>query len=282
MNLLQALVIAFVQGATELFPISSLGHAVVLPGLLGWHVDQHSRQFLPYLVVLHLGTAAALLLYFWRDWLGFLKGVLSRGPEGYEERRLFTLVVLATCPAVVLGLLFEHLFRDLFASPSLAAGFLILNGFMLYFGDRLPTAPRQELSKLSWKAALAIGACQALALFPGLSRSGATLIGGRIAGLTHKDAARFSFLMATPIILGAAVLEVPKLFHNSPSGQEITEYFPMSTLLAGGVVAGLVAWLSLFLLMRYFKKHEINALWPFAYYCWGAGLLALAVLGLQA
>jgi undecaprenyl-diphosphatase len=275
MTLLQALIIAILQGATELFPVSSLGHAVILPGLLGWSVDQHAPDFLPFLVVLHLGTAAALLAYFWRDWFGFGCAILGRGDAQTvtRERKIFWLICVATLPAVVLGFALEHKLRDIFGTPVLAAGFLIINGFILFVGERIKQAGSKTLDQVGTKTALIIGACQALALIPGISRSGSTIVGGVLAGLTHKESARFSFLMATPVIAGAGVLEVPKLLK---AHDQIA--FSGSTVVIAGVVAGITAYLSVAALMRYFKKNEINALKPFAYYCWVAGAIALAVL----
>ncbi|MDR3424430.1 MAG: undecaprenyl-diphosphate phosphatase [Alphaproteobacteria bacterium] len=275
MSLLHALIIAILQGATELFPVSSLGHAVILPSLLGWPIDQKSPDFLPFLVVLHLGTATALLAYFWRDWLGFACAVLGRGEAETvrRERKTFWLVCAATLPAVIIGFTLEHKLRAFFGVPALAAGFLIVNGFILYLGDRLKQAGIKTLDQVGFKTALIIGACQALALIPGISRSGATMVGGVLAGLTHKDAARFSFLMATPVIAGAGVLEVPKLL--KAHGQIA---FDGGVVALAGVIAGIVAWLSVAGLMYYFKKNEINALKPFAFYCWIAGALALIAL----
>jgi undecaprenyl-diphosphatase len=275
MTLLQALIIAVLQGATELFPISSLGHAVVLPTLLGWPINQKSPEFLPFLVVLHLGTATALLLYFWRDWLGFASALFGKGKTAAikRERRIFRLICIATVPAVVLGFALEHILRGFFGSAVLAAAFLIVNGFILFIGERVKHAGRKNLEDISWTTALIIGACQALALIPGISRSGATMVGGVLAGLTHKEAARFSFLLATPVIAGAGVLEVPKLLHM----RDIVAADGGLMVLAG-FVAGATAWVSTYLLMRYFKKEEIDALNPFAYYCWAAGVLSLIVL----
>ena len=271
MTTLQAILIAIMQGATELFPISSLGHAVVLPALLGWNIDQKAPSFLPFLVVLHLGTAAALLLYFWRDWRDFLLAALMPKAEGRRnDRRLFGLVCVATLPAVVIGFALEHTLRAFFGAPVLAAAFLILNGFVLYAGEKIKHAGQKTLDQLGWKAALGIGACQALALIPGLSRSGVTMVGGVLAGLHYREAARFSFLLATPIIAGAGVLEVPKLIH---SGGGIGGLAVVS-----GLVAGVVAFASVAILMRYFKKNDIDALTPFAYYCWAVGAAALFVL----
>jgi len=139
MTLIQALVMAILQGVTELFPVSSLGHAVILPTLFGWPIDQHSIAFLPFLVVLHLGTASALLLYFWRDWLGLALAVFGMGARDQRRARLrlLLLIVVATIPAVILGALFEKIFRAFFGAPVAAAGFLILNGFILFGGERL-------------------------------------------------------------------------------------------------------------------------------------------------
>jgi undecaprenyl-diphosphatase len=275
MSFIQALVISVLQGATELFPVSSLGHAVILPGLLGWSVDQKAPEFLPFLVVLHLGTATALLAYFWRDWLGFAKAVLGRGEKEtvLRERKIFWLICAATLPAVVLGFALEHRLCAIFGLPALAAAFLILNGFILYVGDRMKHAGAKTLDQVGIKTALVIGACQALALIPGISRSGATIVGGVLAGLTHKESARFSFLMATPVIAGAGVLEVPKLLK---AHDQIA--FNDTIVLTAGVVAGVVAYLSVAALMYYFKKKEINALKPFAFYCWLAGAVALIML----
>ncbi len=139
MDAIQAIVIAILQGATELFPVSSLGHAVVLPAVLGWGVDQRAPEFLPFLVMLHLGTATALLAYFWRDWWALLTGVLGLGDahQVTESRRVFLLIVVATIPAVIVGFVLEKFVRGLFGSPAIAAAFLVVNGLLLMFGERL-------------------------------------------------------------------------------------------------------------------------------------------------
>jgi len=273
MTLLQSLIIAILQGATELFPVSSLGHAVLLPGLLHWNIDQQAQDFLPFLVMLHLGTAAALLAYFWRDWFGFASAVLGRGDSLVvrRERRVFRLVCAATLPACLLGFVLEHRLRELFGAPALAAAFLIVNGVILFVGERIKHAGAKTLDQVDFGAALVIGACQALALIPGISRSGATMVGGVVAGLTHKEAARFSFLLATPVIAGAGMLEVPKMLKAHVS-------LDMMTVLIAGLAAGATAYLSTALLMRYFKHNEGGALTPFAVYCWLAGALALVLL----
>jgi undecaprenyl-diphosphatase len=278
MTAVQAMLIAVLQGATELFPVSSLGHAVVLPALLGWGFDQRSPDFLPFLVMLHLGTAAALLLYFWRDWLALLTGLVGLGPAHQvgESRRVILLVVIATIPAVVAGFLLEKAVRGLFGSPVIAAGFLVVNAGLLLFGERLrgrlAGGGERALSSLTPMDAAVIGLWQCAALIPGVSRSGATIVGGLLRGVDHAGSAHFSFLIATPIILGATVLEVPKLLHADVA----PGVFQLSAIAA--VIAGLTAFASTAFLMRYFRSHDDWALNPFAFYCAAFGLVALGVL----
>jgi undecaprenyl-diphosphatase len=274
MNAFQAILIAILQGATELFPVSSLGHAVILPALMRSGIDQRSPEFLPFLVFLHLGTAIALLAYFWRDWLTLFQGVTGQAESAMvrESRRVFMQIVVATIPAVVAGFVLEKFVRGLFGTPIIAAVFLVVNGLLLLFGERLRNRGHRELSTLTTMDALYIGLWQCTALIPGISRSGATIVGGVLRGITHEGAAHFSFLIATPIILGATVLEVPKLLHEQvPQG-----VFALAALAA--VVAGIVAWLSTWFLMRYFRDHDDWALSPFAAYCVVAGLGSLAIL----
>jgi undecaprenyl-diphosphatase len=275
MTALQAIILAIVQGITELFPISSLGHAVIMPKLLGWNVDQSSDDFLPVLVVMHLGTAVALLLYFWRDWFDFLMAVVfRRGPRAAQESRLFWKVVVATIPAIILGAGLEHILRGLFGSAIYTAGFLIANGVMLFVADRWRRGTERSIDNLRWGDALVIGLWQCLALIPGFSRSGATMAGGYLAGLKHEDAARFSFLTATPIIIAATVFELPKLLHHH--GASGHAGFGHVAILAG-VVAGVVAFISVAALMRWFRAHEEKGgFTPFAIYCVLAGAGSLA------
>jgi undecaprenyl-diphosphatase len=262
---------ALLQGVTELFPISSLGHAVIFPRLVGWGDLIHNHDFLPYLVVMHLGTAIALFVYFWKDWLTFLNSAVKADtPRALVDRRIFLYVILATIPAVIVGFVLHKPLEAAFSKPWIVAFVLILNGAMLYFGDQIAGRGVGVLDQLNWKGALAIGVAQCFALVPGFSRSGLTIAAGVVAGLKHEHAARFSFLMATPIILGATVLEAPKLLKQG------------STLgfaaVVSGLVAGVVAYISLVVLMRWFNKHEFNALKPFAYYCAIAGLVSLALM----
>lgn len=276
MSLLQAIVLAAIQGITELFPISSLGHAVILPKLFGWSIDQHAAGFLPFLVMLHVGTAVALLLYFWRDWVGILLAIFGIGSpaEISEGRRLLVRLVVGTVPAVIIGFLFEKPLRALFADPALVAGVLMVNGVILFVAERLRSRKKasQDLATLSLVQALWIGTCQAGALIPGLSRSGLTIGAGLGAGLRHDQSARFSFLLAAPIIAGAAVLELPKLILH-----HVTGGIGIEVSLVGGVVAGLTAFASVAFLMRFFRRHEVEALDPFAYYCIAIGAVALAM-----
>jgi undecaprenyl-diphosphatase len=274
MDTLQAILIAIVQGATELFPVSSLGHAVVLPALLHWDIDQHAPAFLPFLVMLHLGTATALLGYFWRDWWALAIGTVGLADAHLvtEARRVLVLIVIATIPAVVIGFVLEHLFRSLFGAPVVAATFLVINGALLLFGERLRARTHRPLSSLTMQDALVIGCWQCTALIPGISRSGATIVGGLLRGIDHEAAAHFSFLIATPIILGATVLEAPKLLHAS---------IPHGTLVVAvlaAVVAGVTALASTAFLMRYFRANDAWALNPFAYYCIAIGAVSLGLL----
>lgn len=278
MSTLQAFFIAVLQGATELFPISSLGHAVVVPALLGWSLNQKAPEFLPFLVLLHTGTALALLLYFWRDWLGLAGGVLGRGGpvRTAEARRMALLIVIATLPAVVLGFALNAFFKSLFGAPLVAAAFLVVNGVMLLAGERLraamTVAGTKPLTHLTPLDALLIGCCQCGALIPGISRAGATMIGGLLRGLDHEASAHFSFLIALPIIVGATVLEVPHLLHAAvPAG-----VFAQAAMAA--VAAGIVAWLSTAFLMRWFRQHDQWALNPFAWYCVAFGLASVVLL----
>ena len=279
MNALQAILVAILQGATELFPVSSLGHAVVIPALLDWQLSQKSDAFLPFLVLLHTGTAAALFAYFWRDWWRMGVGVLGMaGPvAARRDRKLLLLIVIATIPAVVFGFVFNKFFRDLFAAPLIAAGFLIVNGVMLGGAEMLRGRQgTRELESLSVADAIIIGFWQCLALFPGISRSGATIVGGLLRGTTHGAAAHFSFLIALPVIVGATVLEVPKLLraHLEPG--------VLTLACIAAVVAGVVAFLSTWFLMRYFRDNDRWSLGPFGVYCvvFGAGAVVwLGVFG---
>jgi undecaprenyl-diphosphatase len=222
-------------------------------------------------VLLHVGTALALLIYFWRDWWLLLSSLLpgASGDARTESRHVLLLLVLGTIPAGILGLVFRKGLGTLFADFHVAAVLLILNGVLLAVGEFLRRrAGSAQLATLRPWQAVAIGTSQAIALLPGFSRSGATMVGGLLVGLEHQSAARFSFLLATPIILAAAVLEVPTLLRPESRGA-------LGPALIGGIVAGILAYLSTVVLMRYFKRQEVNALLPFAGYCVVLGILAL-------
>lgn len=310
MDPVRVILLALLQGIAELFPVSSLGHTVIIPGLLGWGDLLRSDTFLPLVVTLHLGTALALLTFFWRDWVNLLRGgikVLIAGrfsrdvdPQGYG--RQLALVVVGTLPAGLIGVLLQKKLESLFGAPVLAAAFLCMNGAVLLAAERLTRRQRytsgqafaqdakragvtlgatalqgggrdmpygqdshadRSLDEMSFVQAALIGAAQALALLPGISRSGVTMVAGLSIGLSHESAARFSFLLATPIILAAGLLEIPKLFSSG------TQTLVLAGV--GGVIAGVAAYLSVRFLMRYFETKSLD---PFAYYCVVAGLLA--------
>jgi undecaprenyl-diphosphatase len=273
----QAVVLGLLQGFSELFPISSLGHSVVLPGLLGWDIHQNDNFFLTFLVGTHLATALVLLGFFWHDWVRIVRGVL-RSLKLREIRaddtdaKLGWMLIVGTIPAGILGLTLEHPLRHLFASSRSAAFFLMLNGLLLYVAERLrrrapgpdssvPDPDTRIARRLGWRESLGVGAAQALALIPGLSRSGATMGGGLLVGLSNEDAARFAFLLATPIIGAAAALKLPDLF--GPDGDGVR-----GQTLVGALCAAVTAYLAVRFLMRYFHT---NRLTPFAIYCAIAG-----------
>ena len=272
----QAVVLGLLQGFAELFPISSLGHSVIAPKLLGWHIRQNDSFFITFLVATHLATAIVLLGFFWRDWVRILRGIgrslRDRGiAEGDADAKLGWLLVVGTIPAGILGLLLEHALRSVFASARSAAFFLILNGLMLYGAERLRRrAPQPESGdpdgriarRMGWGQSFLVGAAQAIALIPGFSRSGATMGGGLLVGLSNEDAARFAFLLATPIIGAAAALKLPELL--GPAGNGVR-----GPALVAALCSAVTAYLSVRFLMRFF---ETNRLTPFAVYCFLAGL----------
>ncbi len=276
MNALHALLFAVLQGATELFPVSSLGHAVLLRGLAGWNTDVGAPGFLPFLVMLHVGTSIALLTYFRHDWVAIALGAFGLGNPDHtaQARRLVALIVTATIPALILGFFLEKFFRSLFGSASFAAIFLMLNGVLLISGESLRSrhAGHKPLSELSFRDAFLIGCWQCLALIPGFSRSGATMVGGLLRGVDHEASAHFSFLIAIPVIGAATVLEVPKLLHAGAGGAT------MGLAALAALVAGGTSYLSTALLMRYFRDHDRASLNPFAFYCLALGLAGILLL----
>ena len=290
LSYVEAVVIGALQGVTELFPISSLGHSILLPALIGgsWAGDLDmsapESPYLAFVVGLHVATALALLVFFRRDWVRIVGGLVSsvrhrRISTTYE--RLAWLIIVATIPVGVCGLLLEHLFRTTLGKPMPAAAFLIANGVVLYAGERMrrnstentskATESDERLSRLSLPEGALVGGAQVLALLPGISRSGATMVAGLVRGLSHEDAARFAFLLATPVILAAGVLKLPTL--AGPLGAGIG-----GQVLAGSVASFLCAYLSVRFLTKYFETRSMT---PFAIYCVVAGAGSLTWLALH-
>jgi len=281
----RAIVIGLFQGVTELFPVSSLGHSVLIPALVGWDdiVKQQSTEspYLAFLVALHVGTALALLVYFRRDWVKIVGGLLDSARQRRvttPDARLGMLLIVATIPAGITGLVFEHELRTLFAKPTAAAIFLTINGAILLVGERLRRRVAagagyggdgfvggRSIDSLSYGEAVFIGVTQIGALFAGISRSGITMVGGLMRGLDHEDAARFAFLLATPIILAAGVYKVPDLMGHLGDGIR-------GQALAGAVVAAVAAYISTRFLVRFF---ETQTLTPFGIYCLGFGAFCI-------
>ncbi|OBC17451.1 undecaprenyl-diphosphatase [Mycobacterium sp. 852013-50091_SCH5140682] len=295
LSYLEALVVGALQGVTELFPVSSLGHSILIPALVGgqWSrdldVSAPESPYLAFIVGLHVATALALLVFFWRDWVAIVRGLVTsiryrRISESNE--RLAWMIIAATIPVGIAGLALDHLFRTTLGKPVPAAVFLAINGAVLFGAERLRrradaqtvidgpgaaagggllTEADVRISKMPMARGVMIGSAQALALLPGISRSGVTMAAGLMRGLSHEDAARFSFLLATPVILAAGVLKIPELF--GPQGSGIG-----GQVLLGSVASFVSAYLAVRFLTRYF---ETRTLTPFAIYCVVAGLGSL-------
>jgi undecaprenyl-diphosphatase len=283
----QALLFGVLQGATELFPVSSLGHAVIMPSLLHWSYRQDDPTFLPFLVLLHLGTATALFILYRKEWVRIIQGFVRaslRGKVDGPDERLSMQLVAGTVPAGAVGFFFQKPLQGLFANPRAAAIFLICNGAILFAAEllrrraerqaKLAGADREtqekaytDLGGLTFRAAILVGLCQVLALFPGISRSGVTMAGGLFAGLRHQEAAHFSFLLATPIIAAAGLLKVPDLF--------ATPGAPLGLYLVSAVMAGIAAYISARFLIRYFRVGRFD---PYAGYCAAVGAVSLILL----
>jgi undecaprenyl-diphosphatase len=279
----QAVVLGLLQGIAEPFPISSLGHGVIAPSLFGWDIHQNDDFFLSFLVATHCATAVVLFFLFLDDWKRIFRGIgrslRDRGiGDGDNDARLGWLLVAGTIPAGLIGLVLEHPLRTLFASASTAAAFLILNGVLLLVFERFRRRQPQpdenlgdsdsRIAKLTWKEAIGIGTAQAAALIPGISRSGITMGGGLLFGLSNEDAARFAFLLATPIIGAAGVLKLPELLGEAGDGVR-------GQALVGALAAALTTYLAVKFLLRFF---ETNRLTPFGIYCIVAGVICTLVL----
>jgi undecaprenyl-diphosphatase len=322
---LEASVVGLIQGVTELFPVSSLGHNVLLPALIGgsWAADLNvaapESPYLAFIVGLHVATALALLIYFWRDWVriigGFFSSLRNRRIETVDQK-LAWMIILATIPVGLVGLVFEHEFRVLFAKPIRAAIFLIINGLILFAGEKFRTrrslaadaeieteedlaerraagsgvamhasgqravkqleASRavqadQRLTAVGYLQALVIGSSQILALLAGISRDGVVMVSGMFRGLSRQDAARFSFLLSTPVILAAGVLKLPDLTGTLGKGIH-------GQVIVGSILSGVGAYLSVRFLMKYFQTKTLT---PFAVYCVVAGLASVIYLSVK-
>ncbi len=312
LSYLQAVVIGLLQGATELFPVSSLGHSVLVPAFIGgsWAdlvtqssgSSSESSPYLAFIVALHVATAIALLIFFRADWIRIIGGFFKTLRPSVAARRIVTrnaderlawLIVIATIPVGITGLALEHTFRTLFAKPLAAAIFLTINGVILLAGERLrknapadevesdvlepaqarsssavagsPRRPTRRLTTLSYREAGLIGFFQTFALLAGISRSGISMVGGLARGLSHRDAARFSFLLATPVIMAAGVLKLPTL--AGPAGSDIH-----GQVIVGAAIAGVASYVTVKWLTRYF---ETRTLTPFAIYCLIAGVICV-------
>lgn len=293
MSFLQAILIGALQGVTELFPVSSLGHSVLVPAWLGWDslvAGQSADEsfYLAFLVGLHVATAIALLIFFRKDWARIIRGFLTssrhRRIENSDERMAW-LLVIATIPVGVVGLVFEHGLRTLFAKPLAAAIFLTINGAILVVGEQLRRRVREHQlssdiddvtkgslgdgSSVNTTDALVVGSTQIAALFAGISRSGITMVAGLLRGLDHEDAARFSFLLATPVIFAAGVYKLPDLL--GPLGDGIR-----GQVVVGSIVAGVCAYLAIRFLTRFFHTRTLT---PFAIYCLIAGVASIIKFG---
>ncbi len=288
---LEAGVIGALQGVSELFPVSSLGHSVLLPAVIGgsWARDldvaSPESPYLAFIVGLHVATAIALIVYFWRDWVRVIGGLVSsigRRQVRTADQRLAWLLVLATIPVGLVGLLFEHWLRTTLGRPVPAAIFLIVNGLVLFGAEQLRrgdpdlneeylderiSGPISDarLARIPLPRAVLIGSAQILALAPGISRSGATMVAGMLRGLSREDAARFSFLLATPVILAAGVLKIPDL--TGPLGDGIR-----GQAVFGAVLSGIGAYLAVRFLTRYLATRSLR---PFGVYCVLAGAASL-------
>jgi len=319
LSYLQAVVIGLTQGITELFPISSLGHSVLIPALIGgsWKAlatqsstgDSGHSFYLAFIVALHVATAVALLIFFRTEWIRIIRGFLTSLRPSLAARRLVVrddderlawLLIIATIPVGLTGVALEHTFRTIFAKPLAAAIFLTVNGVVLLVGERLrrradanadanagrpatsgrsSAAPSlapgsaavltehgaRPILSLSYKEALGVGTYQIAALFAGISRSGVAMVGGLARGLSHEDAARFSFLLATPVIFAAGVLKLPSL--AGPAGAHIH-----GQVFVGSLVAGTAAYASVRFLVRYFQTRTLT---PFAVYSLVAGVACI-------
>jgi len=286
-SLLQAIVLGLVQGLTELFPISSLGHGVLIPALLGWNnLAANTNFFLVFLVGTHVGTAIGLLFYYRATWFSIIQGVGRQLSQSRQQGlsslwrlngdsvnpyyRLFVMLLIGTIPVGLVGVVFEHKLRTLFAKPLDAAIFLTLNGFILLFAEYLRKSRGRHVSEksvnqLRTSNVLLIGGSQILALFAGVSRSGVTMVTGLTNGLSHEEAANFSFLLATPVILLAGLYKLPSLF--GALGQGVR-----TQTLIGALCALVASYISVRFLTKWFTTKTLR---PFGLYCLVIGTICI-------
>ncbi len=268
MTTFQAIVLGIVQGLTEFLPVSSSGHLVLVPWLLGWTLEPDAAFVFDVLV--QLGTLLAVIVYFWRDlWHLLLAGVRSLVRRDFSppEARLAWLLVLATLPAAVAGALLRDLVSEAFARPMAVGGFLLVTAAFLQAAESGSSAAR-DLSSLGWLDSLVVGVAQAFALFPGISRSGTTIGAGLLRGMDRRSAARFSFLLSVPIMLGAGAFEARHLIGMPTVGQMVLP------LVAGFAAAAAVGFLAIRWLLGYLAHHSLR---PFALYCALVGVITLLI-----
>ncbi len=279
MALVHAVVLGIIQGVAELFPISSAAHTLLLSYLFGWDLPS-----LPFVVMLHLGTFLAVLVYFARDYGRLIAGLFTGFADRFSQpfERLALLVIAGTIPLALVGKLFEKQFDRLFAEPLFAATFLLVTGLVLFWVERLP-ARSGSIEQIGLGSALWIGLTQIGGLVPGGSRSGFSIAGGMLTGLSREEAARFSFLLAGPAIVGASLLEMRRVVHphaSDLSGQHNIAMLgvapePLAIIATGFVVAFVCGLLAIRFFMRYVDRHKLT---PFAVYCWAFGLVMIGII----
>ena len=269
----QAVLIGFIQGITELFPISSLGHAILIPawigGSFGEFISEENEAYLLITIAMHLASSVALFLVFRKRWIRLISGtvqaVVSKNFQS-TSFRVLSYIVIATIPVGILGLAFGDYFQSIFGKPQYSALFLTLNGLLLITAERLSrrdiTAELQDSDaeinrRVSTKTAVAIGFGQSLALFAGISRFGVTMSAGLLRKLNHSVASDFAFLLSLPVIVGASIIKLPELF--TTSANEL-----LGQILLGSVISFIATYISVTFLVRWFKT---KTLYPFAIYC---------------
>jgi undecaprenyl-diphosphatase len=273
MNAIQAIILGIIQGLTEFIPVSSSGHLVLVPWALGW-----PSPGLLFDTMLHWGTLAAVLIYFWRDWVdiirGFFRSLFTSGPWNAEpggrlanpDNRLAWAVIIGTIPAVILGLLFKDAVEAILNTPAAVGAGMVITALILTLAERFGQRDR-PLTKINLLDALLIGLAQGIAIVPGISRSGATISAGMGLRMTRDGAARYSFLLATPAILGAGLLQ---LFEVMKGAEPVTT--PILAIVLGTLSAAVVGYLCIRFLLAYLRRGK---LYPFAIYCLVVGLIVI-------